>query len=58
MNKLFLGFLIILLTLFFIWVYIIINWNTDNSDIYDEDISSLYLNNFTDEKNIPSQQDE
>lgn len=50
------SFLGILIVLFLIGVYIITNKTNNNT--YQEDFTNLYLNNNTDEKNIPSQQDE
>lgn len=57
MNKFFFGFLVIIFIMFLISLYII-TWKSDNNTIDDEDFNNLYLNNFIDEKNIPSQQDE
>lgn len=57
MNKFFFGFLVIIFIMFLIILYII-TWKSDNNTIDDEDFNNLYLNNFIDEKNIPSQQDE
>lgn len=42
----------------FLIILYIITWKSDNNTIDDEDFNNLYLNNFIDEKNIPSQQDE
>ena len=57
MNKFFFGFLVIIFIMFLISLYII-TWKSDNNTIDDEVFNNLYLNNFIDEKNIPSQQDE